>query len=189
MKPKKKAQIPLRDSRKITDALRELTEQTDRGLAVVGAAIIQEKLKDLIIRSFVKRNKKIRNLFGPDGALGAFAAQIKLAYAVGLIGSDIYSDLNLIREIRNKSAHFLHYSHKKGPYQLVTFKHETLKQWALSLKCPSACGISNPRKRFETTCFSLINILQNSTWSRPLPLEYEVLKGATFDLDDVELPS
>ena len=116
---------------------------------------MQDALKGLLLRSFVRSSGKIRGMFEPDGALSAFASQIRLAYALGLVSPAIYNDLELIRQIRNKAAHFIHFSQKDSePEELVTFQNPAIRQWSLTLTCPSAVGFKSKdsRERFKKTC-------------------------------------
>jgi hypothetical protein len=141
----------------------ELSRQTDRGLAIVGGAIVQGALKELILRTFTRVTGTIKNMFEPDGALAAFASQIRLAYALGLIDHATYNDLELVRKIRNKAAHYVHWSDKDSePEELVTFQNKTIRQWALTLSCPLtfANTSKDPRERFECTCQWLSTRLQ-----------------------------
>jgi hypothetical protein len=44
-------------------------------------------------------------LFGFEGAVGTFSAKIIVAYAMKIIGPITYSDLNIIKLLRNEFAH------------------------------------------------------------------------------------
>jgi DNA-binding MltR family transcriptional regulator len=138
------------------DVVEELRNQTDRGLAVVGATIVEEQLKSLILRGFTKVNQEVRRMFDPDHALGSFSPKIRLAYAVGFVSHAVYCDLDLIRQIRNRFAHCTHYAHQQGdPEAIVTFEHKTIRSWASSLRAPIELGIveaSTPRAKFAHTC-------------------------------------
>ncbi len=83
----------------------ELNKESDRGAVLVGVAYLDE----LLIRLFRKRmllSKKLdEELFEGFGPLSALSARIKVAYALGWIGSETYHDLNLLRSLRNEFAH------------------------------------------------------------------------------------
>jgi DNA-binding MltR family transcriptional regulator len=166
--------------RKKMEIWRELAKQTDRGVAIIGAAIIEDELKRLIIRSFANTNNKVRGMFDPDGAMGAFGSQTTLAYAMGLVSQSLYVDLNLIREIRNKFAHRVHFARsEKDPEVLVTLEHRTIDEWVKSLKCPAATGFmdDDPRRRLVHTCEWLWLHLgnQDKVDGKPvLPVEYVI---------------
>jgi DNA-binding MltR family transcriptional regulator len=160
------------------DVVGELNTQTDRGLAIVGAAIVEEQLKAFILSRLPKMSKDIRRMFNHDGALGFFSNQITLAYAIDLISHTIYCDLNLIREIRNKSAHSVHFASKKSEaVELANFAHKTIKDWANSLYAPRELRIveaTTPRLRFAHTCNRLQVLLSEATQDRkvPTPVSY-----------------
>jgi DNA-binding MltR family transcriptional regulator len=86
----------------------DLMEESDRGSVLVGAAILEDELSDLI-RSTSKKNglttKSIEDLFSMNGPASTFSSKTLICYAFGLISKEVYDDLNRIRKIRNKFAH------------------------------------------------------------------------------------
>lgn len=88
----------------------ELNDQTDRGIAIVGAAFLDAKLEMALKVYFVEglSNNDYKDLFdGPVTPLGTFSAKVRVARAVGLIGAKTFNDLKLINTIRNRFAHEL----------------------------------------------------------------------------------
>lgn len=82
-----------------------LTEETDRGCALMAAAYIDFELEKLI-RAYIVDDKAIaQELFSNNGPLGTFSSRINLAFSLGLIPDDIKRDLHLLRKIRNYFAH------------------------------------------------------------------------------------
>lgn len=82
----------------------KLEEETERGLAIVGAAFLDDALAELLRAYLIDDSKMVVNgLLG--GSFGSFKKRCDLAYALGLIGPDMHSDLDQIREIRNRFAH------------------------------------------------------------------------------------
>jgi mannitol operon repressor len=91
--------------------LREFQSETDRGAALVGAAMIDQKLADTLRSFFVvgKTVKTVTELLDSGTApLGTFSARIKAAYALGLIDDVELTECDLIRKIRNEFAHTIH---------------------------------------------------------------------------------
>lgn len=86
--------------------IQELEAQTDRGAAIIGAALLDMRLKEAIKTRLISRPGVIEELFKPNAPLGSFSARIDLAYCLGLYGEHSHRDLNLIRKIRNDFAHF-----------------------------------------------------------------------------------
>lgn len=96
--------------------LNEFQAETDRGAAMVGAALIDQKLSDTLRSFFVASKSASELLDGANAPLGTFSARIKSSYALGLIDDFELAECNLIRKIRNEFAHRVHgtsYSDKK----------------------------------------------------------------------------
>ena len=86
----------------------ELQRETDRGLPLVAAALIDEKLFDAL-QSFLCLGKAAERLLsGPNAPLGTFSARIEACFALGLIDEFEYQEISLIRKIRNVFAHSKH---------------------------------------------------------------------------------
>lgn len=83
---------------------KELEGQSDRGLVIVGAAgldVVLEGLLSAHLNDEVRREE----IFGPNGPLGEFSSRIKMATSLGLISKSERRELELVRRIRNKTAH------------------------------------------------------------------------------------
>lgn len=78
---------------------------SDRAVAVVCLAIVENRLTDLLKAAMRKDEKTQEELFNPSGPIGSLGTKIKLAYMLGLIHADVYSDLRLVTKIRNEFAH------------------------------------------------------------------------------------
>lgn len=90
---------------KITEFRCTLTEETDRGCALMAAAYLEHELGDLIKANLVQDKKVLAAVFENNGPNSAFSAKIDLAYLFGLLSSDARHDLHLLRKIRNDFAH------------------------------------------------------------------------------------
>lgn len=93
-------------------ALAELIDAPDRTVGIVAAAMVESYLTDALKKELHKddtdfTNHVRANLFNPDGALGPFAAKIKLAYLMGYLTPEGYDDLQNIKNIRNLFAHYM----------------------------------------------------------------------------------
>lgn len=87
-----------------------LIHETDRGSVVVGAIYIEAELENLLRAKFELESNttagEIRELLtGYMAPLGTLAAKTKLAYALGLINSEVRDIIDGIRAIRNAMAH------------------------------------------------------------------------------------
>lgn len=84
--------------------MRLLEAQDDRGAAVYGSAIIEERLADEIQRSWAPMQKTMADrLFSGGGPLAPFAARIDIAYAMHLISNSTRQDAHTIRRIAERA--------------------------------------------------------------------------------------
>jgi DNA-binding MltR family transcriptional regulator len=86
--------------------IEEIEKQTDRGAAIIGAALVDDVLARAILGKFISLSStKKKALFGGSGPLGTYQAKIDLAYALGLLTDAMATDFKLIGSVRNKFAH------------------------------------------------------------------------------------
>jgi Mannitol repressor len=76
--------------------------ESDRACAVLGAALLDARLESLYKRRLLCFQEEILSGNGP---LNTFSARIRIARALAWISSDVQSDLDVIRSIRNEFAH------------------------------------------------------------------------------------
>lgn len=87
----------------------EFQKESDRACAIVGAAFLDEHLRQLIVEFLVDDDKEVEKLVDQTGGgLSSFSSRISAAYCLGLISKKHKNDLNIIRKIRNDFAHRLH---------------------------------------------------------------------------------
>lgn len=90
----------------IQDIVTELNEQSDRGAALVAAAIVDAAVARLLRCRIAAYKDCEEILFWKEGApLSTFSDRIKIARAVGCIGPMIEGHLDTVRRIRNQFAH------------------------------------------------------------------------------------
>jgi hypothetical protein len=88
------------------NALRELDRDSDRGSAILGAAILDVALERVLSQVFQSPvSGGDDGLFSPERPLGSFAAKIDLSARLGLLSRDFAAALHLVRRIRNDAAH------------------------------------------------------------------------------------
>lgn len=122
-----------------------LTDETDRGCALMASAYIDHELGKLLRLHLVENKTVIDDLFGHNGPLGTFSSRINLAYSLGLIPADISRDLHLLRKIRNDFAH----NPKK-----FGFEKPEIKSRCEELKFASP-DRKNPRELFVTAMLGI----------------------------------
>lgn len=123
------------DVKYFSSFLSEFQEETDRGAALVGAALIDDRLERLLKSHLLecKQSKEILN--GGNSPLGSFSARTNMAYCLGLITELEYKEIETIRKVRNEFAHKVH-----G----LSFKDQKVNDLCQNLKANTPDG-----KRFD----------------------------------------
>jgi DNA-binding MltR family transcriptional regulator len=98
-------------------AMAEVHQYIQPALAIWVSCIIEDALENALVEKMRPLSKKFKErLFENYGPLGSFASKIDIAYALSIIEYNIYDDLKIIKEIKNKFAHpkgrFLHFKDK-----------------------------------------------------------------------------
>ncbi|MCE9550877.1 MAG: hypothetical protein K8R50_07720 [Betaproteobacteria bacterium] len=126
----------------------ELEQQTDRGVAIVGVAWIEEALV-AAIQAFLEKDKSAWDgLFRKSGPLSSLSAKIDLARLLGMTSNAIYSDLHILREVRNEFAHSL-FDKDNASLSFITPR---IKDKCLALRCIRHESIAESRTAFIRAC-------------------------------------
>ena len=83
----------------------ELSEESDRGAAILAAANFEEWLGSIISGYFAKLDSELKRKLFENGALSTFSAKLDFGFALGFYDKDTLSKLHVIKTIRNKFAH------------------------------------------------------------------------------------
>jgi DNA-binding MltR family transcriptional regulator len=130
----------------------DLDRETDRGCALLAAAFLDDVLDVMLRAAFVDVGDAVSKILGTGRPLESFGARTHLAYCIGLLGNDVYADINLIREIRNDFAH----------RQPTSFSAKEIDAKCRQLQCVATImpdeGIS-ARERFVATMVMIANHL------------------------------
>lgn len=86
----------------------ELKRETDRSLALVAAALIDDRLTEALRSFFCEVPSATKLLDGANAPLGTFSSRTEACYALGLIDIFEHREIGLIRKIRNEFAHAKH---------------------------------------------------------------------------------
>jgi len=119
---------------------KELFNTSDRVTAVMLGAHVETALEKLLVsrmRGNLNSDGRSR-LFGFEGVVGTFSAKIIVAYATKIIGPITYSDLNLIKELRNQFAH------SRRPFDFQTPEVVAVCNQLRSPTCGTAATHSSP---------------------------------------------
>ncbi|MBN3786188.1 MltR family transcriptional regulator [Burkholderia sp. Ac-20353] len=149
-----------RDIKYVSAFLKELQEESDRGAALVGAALLDARLERLLLAHMLPGKVTTDLINGRNAPLGTFSARINACYALGLITISERHDLNLVRAVRNEFAHREH-----G----ITFSDEKIAGLCTSLNSRRPPNIVEdmggypPRQRFnDAVIFTAMQL-----WHRP----------------------
>jgi hypothetical protein len=140
------------------EARDDLAAESDRAVVLIATAYLDEALAGLLRRLFIDKPTVVAELLGPgDRPISTFSARIKLVYCLGHLGEGTFSDLELIRNIRNDFAH---------SRQSIGFGTASVRDRCLGLRIPMLTwgkvtpDFSDPRTRFIESTFWLGNVLQ-----------------------------
>lgn len=83
-----------------------LSKESDRGAVIVGAAILDDMLVEIMKARLVLTESGRDELFdGANAPCSSFAAKVDLAYRIGAIRLSVKRTLHIIRRMRNEFAH------------------------------------------------------------------------------------
>jgi hypothetical protein len=83
-----------------------LNDPNDRAAGITAASYLERSLEETLTHRFKKIGAtSVDEIFRGAAPLGTFAAKIKFAFSIGLLGERAQHDFNCIREIRNAFAH------------------------------------------------------------------------------------
>lgn len=138
----------------------ELKSETDRGLPLVGAALIDEKLFEALDAFFIEGKSSKKLLSEGNAPLGTFSSKIDACYALGLIDEFEYQEIGVIRKIRNEFAHAKH-----G----LSFETKKIKDYCTSLQAeiPQDLDIptDGPRFKFMNSVVCIVlRLYYRATW-------------------------
>jgi mannitol operon repressor len=145
------------DVKYFSEFLREFQEETDRGAALVGAALIDTRLERLLCAHFLDPKIAAELVTAGNAPLSAFSSRIKVSYALGLITELEFREAQTIRKIRNDFAHGVH-----G----LSFASQHIKDLCRNLQANTPDGArfgGDPRQLFVNS----VVLLSMALWYRP----------------------
>ena len=128
---------PARSEGQFLEIFNELKAQTDRGAAIIAAAIVEEALTEFLKKRLVLAGGIEKKIFSISrrGFASEFGAKIDLAFCTGLIKQETVDHLRVVAKIRNRFAHRI---------EPLSFADPEIKSWC----CDLNTTISG---RFKTT--------------------------------------
>jgi hypothetical protein len=109
----------------------ELHNSPPRVVAIVGVALVEDRLRDAILRRLID-DPAVQKKFFKDVVCDHFG-KIRLAYALQIISSDIKRNLETLGEIRNRFAHQskirdFNHSELDGTFGKLTLRRRVQKE-------------------------------------------------------------
>ena len=136
-----------RESQSLTDAL---SEESDRGFALITVSYLEKQLEKLLLKGFAPVGNPRKYLFGRFGFFPGLAAKTDGAYCLGLIDVHMRDELNLLRGIRNKFAH---------SFDRLSFSEGATGESVGKLKFLDYDLSTDPRTRFKGSIDTLMLLL------------------------------
>lgn len=141
----------LKDAEDLARFVEELKRESDRGLPLVGAALIDDRLAETLRSFFVDLKVSRRLIDDANAPLGTLSARAQACLALALIDEREYSEIELVRKVRNEFAHAKH-----G----ITFDSEKVASFCANLQSDLPMGadypINDPRFRFTNAIVCLV---------------------------------
>jgi mannitol operon repressor len=132
--------------------LKEFNAETDRGAALVGAALLDERLREVLMAFFADRKVGADLMDGGLKPLGTLSARIKLALCLGLIDRHEFHECDIIRRVRNEFAHRRHGTSFSDP----KIASECMK---LKTKIPEGLEDAKGNPRFHFVMATIMTVL------------------------------
>lgn len=85
--------------------LPDAKKQPDRSLAIVMAAVVEDRLEEMLKSKLLDDKKIITKMFSGMGPLSNFSVKIDLGYLLGFYADEFHNLLHAIRVVRNTYAH------------------------------------------------------------------------------------
>jgi len=151
-----------------------MTSMSDQAIALVCGAMVERSLERNILGRMVKLKRSERlELFEGLAPLSSFAAKIKIARALNIVGPNVVKELQAIKDIRNQFAHSFH---------SIYFRQRIIAEECRKLKTPERAndmGIhpksmnpwppKDPRTRFGASCWIIWMSLGGRKGREPRP--------------------
>jgi len=134
--------------------VKDIHGKSDRAVAIVGAAVLNAHLEQVLNAFFVNDQTEIEAMTGNDRPLGNFGNRIRMAYLAGLISKEEHEDLWSINQIDEA------FTRDMGG---TSFNDTPISIWCLDMRLPNRILLSGemrtPRRMFVFTTALLLRQL------------------------------
>ena len=94
---------------------KRLNQESERGSAIIGAALIDDLLAEMLKTLMIASIQENDELFTDFAPLGSLSAKIAVSCRLGLISPSVRESLDFVRKIRNDFAHVSEQINFKAP--------------------------------------------------------------------------
>jgi mannitol operon repressor len=153
-KPKRASPLDEPHLARFKALLGEMNNESPRGSVLICGAMLDDQLLECVEARLVAHPDVSKLTSGFNAPFGTFSSRIAGALALGIISSDEYHDLEIIRGIRNDFAHRLG----------VGFNDQSIRDRCASLRLAAqdyGMVVVGPHGRFLTAATALILNLTN----------------------------
>jgi DNA-binding MltR family transcriptional regulator len=151
-----------------------ILRETDRGVALMAAAYLENSLEGLLKKLFVNDSFLKNDPFNSyNGFLTTFSSKIDLAFMLGLISNKTKQKLNWIRSIRNDFAHSADF---------INFDEQSFADRCNNLNDYEKTEDLSPRDIFIDAVFELSGIIYTTRLDLDERREKKDQESGQFDL-------
>jgi hypothetical protein len=111
--------------KRIIEAVDQLQRDSDRAVGILAATLVEIQLTEALKYRLAKHPKIIAEFFRDGGVIGSFSAKIDLGHLLNLFTPDAYSDISIMKRIRNAFAH---------KPEMLSFATDSIKDRCFNLK-------------------------------------------------------
>lgn len=145
------------DLEKVSVFLEDFQSETDRGAALVGAAMVESRLERILDKHLIQNRSSIDLLKGFSAPIATLSAKTNLCHALGLITDKECSEIIIIRKIRNTFAH---------TFEKIDFSNQTISDLCKNLNA-SQPGHLKKEKKYRELFINSVILVSLSLWYRP----------------------
>jgi hypothetical protein len=132
-------------------AVRAISDETDRGCAIMGCALVEEALTSLLSAALENRDEQHALFRDNSGPFNSMMQRTLAAYALGLCNRKLKDDIDIVRNIRNQFSHALRVIDFSTPE--IEREVNKLPEFILiNIAGQNLPPEGSPRYRFEAAC-------------------------------------
>jgi DNA-binding MltR family transcriptional regulator len=108
-----------------SEAVHDLYQSSDRAVAIIAATLVEARIKTALLERFERHEKIEQNMFRSTGPLGSLSAKIDMILLLNIVSPDAHRDLETMKNIRNRFAHYL---------DIKDFESQRIADWCKNLR-------------------------------------------------------